>query len=793
MRRAFAPLAFALVSLLAASRAEAAPPGSRFVRQLTAPERIVSVESARDALYRHAPTAQGELVPVGSARVGDLTVYRFRQYRFGLPVYARGAAVAAHADGSVAFATANLDDTLPANTTPRMDAAQAAAIGAARSGRPATDADARLVVWPDGAGSRLAWIVRPATLLPLPYVPIVVIDDETGRAVGFQNGVRFKNSAKLYEFNPVSSPNLIDVTLPVADPNVSPDNADTLSFNCIDTKKTFPITYMGFSQQVHICELASMNTADGADAYPGEAFADDTNGDFVQYAPAADDAGSDPFAQLSIFYHTNQAYSFFRQFQPDFKLSTAKKSWPLYLIANLMLPAGSMSFDLVKMKDPNLPLEPFSNAFYSGWDPNAGFNDILTTVWPEIKGAGLYFGQGEKADYSYDGDVVYHEFSHAVVDSTAALIGWWHLDSQGASASPGAMNEAIADFFSSAIAGDPKSGEYACLDAYGPGCEGIRNLENDKRCPDWLTGEVHADSEFFSAPMWAVRAGLATADEKKTFDQAMFTALNTVTSGDLGYEDMASAFVASLKASSLGDTVGAAMETEFTKRGLLPSCKRMFSWAGTPISSKSESMAYSFIAAGTQDLGTLGASRDYAPGLFQIKVPLSAGSTKVKVTLNELSTASGMPFSQGTPFTPAVLVGFDQQIEFEATGKANTSTLVDASSKNLVWTAEFDVTAGASEAYVMIVNKGQLSGYYYNIKIEETAPTTPDAGPDAPAGEDAAEEASVEQDSGSGEQPTTKSEDDGGCGCRVPAQSPVPGSAAALLALAGLAVLRRKR
>jgi len=634
------------------------------------------------------------------------------------------------------------------------------------------------VVWPDGAGSRLAWIVRPATLLPLPYVPVVVVDDATGRAVGFQNAVRYKNAAKMYEFNPVSSPNLSDVTLPIPDPNVSPDNADTLSFNCIDTKKTFPISYMGFSQQVHICELA-----------------DDTSGDFVQYAPAADDAGNDPFAQLSIFYHTNKAYSYFRQFQADFKLSEANKSYPLYLVANLMLPAGAMSFDLAKMKDPNLPLEPFSNAFYTGWDPNGGFNDILTTVWPEIKGAGLYFGQGTKADYSYDGDVVYHEFSHAVVDSTAALVFWWHLDSQGASASPGAMNEAIADFFSSAIAGDPKSGEYACLDAYGPGCEGIRNLENDKRCPDWLTGEVHADAEFFSAPMWSVRAGLATADEKKAFDQALFTTLNTVTSGDLGYEDMATAFVEAIKASSLGATVGGAMETEFTKRGVLPSCKRMFTWAGTPISSKSDNMANTFMAAGTQELGTLGASRDYAPGLFQVKVPLSAGSSKLKVTFSQLdSGGSGMPFGQGTPFTPAVLVGFDQQIEFDASGKANTSTLVDASSKSMVWTAELDVTAGSSEAYVMIVNKGQLGGYYYGIKFEETSSGVPDAGPDAPpVGEDAAEEPAVEEDSGTGQPSTTAGDDDGGCGCRVPAHGRVPGSAAALIALAGLAALRRKR
>ena len=76
----------------------------------------------------------------------------------------------------------------------------------------------------------------------------------------------------------------------------------------------------------------------------------------------------------------------------------------------------------------------------------------------------MWFGQGPLKDYSYDGDVVYHEFGHSVVNVTLKLVGTPHMDEYGTSYSPGAMNEGLADYFSSAITGDPDVGEYAVQD-----------------------------------------------------------------------------------------------------------------------------------------------------------------------------------------------------------------------------------------------------------------------------------------------------------------------------------------
>ena len=47
----------------------------------------------------------------------------------------------------------------------------------------------------------------------------------------------------------------------------------------------------------------------------------------------------------------------------------------------------------------------------------------------------MWFGQGPRHDYAYDGDVVYHEFTHAVVDATIQL--------PSAINAPGAMNEGL--------------------------------------------------------------------------------------------------------------------------------------------------------------------------------------------------------------------------------------------------------------------------------------------------------------------------------------------------------------
>jgi Zn-dependent metalloprotease len=71
----------------------------------------------------------------------------------------------------------------------------------------------------------------------------------------------------------------------------------------------------------------------------------------------------------------------------------------------------------------------------------------------------MWFGQGTFIDFGYDGDVVYHEFGHYVVNQTVNFVGSPHVDKYGLTVAPGAMNEGMADTYSSFITGDPYVGE----------------------------------------------------------------------------------------------------------------------------------------------------------------------------------------------------------------------------------------------------------------------------------------------------------------------------------------------
>src|SRR5262249_6136196 len=155
--------------------------------------------------------------------------------------------------------------------------------------------------------------------------------------------------------------------------------------NCIDTKKT---TSIG-GAQVHLCEFLQTAMADASTL------------DFSQ-APAEDKAPEDPFAEMHIGYHALRVYQWFQTFQAGFKVQEG----PLDVVANMRTPPGVLGGDPADIGNPNVPLEPLQNAFYS---PPGDVN--ILTLLLGIKDGGLYFGQGPVRDYSYDGDVIYHEFS----------------------------------------------------------------------------------------------------------------------------------------------------------------------------------------------------------------------------------------------------------------------------------------------------------------------------------------------------------------------------------------------
>jgi MYXO-CTERM domain-containing protein len=783
-----------LVTLGARDAAAAPTPASLVVKvpASLAPIAILDVDAARSLLVKHAAIPSHVVLEVERrVELVGATVHRFRQVHLGVPVYGRGAGIALDARGNVILATARLEDELPADVTPAIGAAEAAALATAFSGVPATAAGATLVIVPTPDVGRLSWMVQAPAQLPELYAPLVTVDARTGRVVGAVNAVRFLHRAKVFPTNPVVDKGVTtEVTLSIPDGTNTPENADLVSYNCIDNGTVVTTTGTHGTRQTHVCDLAKSAVADPA------------SGDFLQYDPAGDTQGGDPFAEVQIYYHANKAFEYYRSFAGNggFKLATADQ--PLFVVSNWMS-GGRISGDAgvpeagseAGVDAASLPaLQPYQNAAYMPFVAGATFGQSLPALYPtKITGGVLQFGQGAAADYSYDGEVVYHEFTHAVVNATLDLVPYWHLDTQGATLSPGAMNEGLADFFSSSISGQSAVGTYAVKDLQMAGLKSIRDLANANTCPNDLSGEVHADSLFFTGALWKVRAALSTEADKKLFTATMFTVMNTIKSGDLGYEDLSQAFV-----TALGNTMGAAaakaMSDEFGARGVLPRCERVIEWAGKPLRGTDPMSQYTLNVPGTADFN---ATLTYAPALYQVKVPLQAGQNGITATFRAAS--SGFGGSGATGFTPSYLVSYDAPVAFTVKGmKANTTTIVPATAPASAgdagtaagtlqtYTAKFDVPQGVANAYVMLVNKGQTGAYYLDHTFSITnAPGDGGLG-DVDAGADAG---------GLGDAPTDAATSSG-CGCTTGVGAPAASAATGAAAFAALALAfasRRRR
>lgn len=803
MRRSMLVSAIGLGCLIVSSRAGATPPAQRLLVSVPASATVSatnSVESARALLVRHAAIpGHVSLAADRTFALRGATVYRFDQVHLGVPVYARGAGVAVDDRGHVIVATSRIEDNLPSSVTPTISAAQAATIATDFAAVSASERQARLVVVPMPGGARLAWMVHTSLALPELYAPVVTVDASTGRVVASVNAVRFKNQAKVFPTNPVEDNGVTQLaTLPVGDGKTTPDNDDIVSYNCVDNGTLLDAG----GRSRHVCDLVK------------NAVADPATGDFTQYDPAGDSVGGDAFAQLSLFYHATKAFAYYRSFDGNGGFKLAASDTPLFAVANWMTAgrgAGGGRGDAGTPADAGLtPLRPYQNAGYMPFTPGAaGATDVVGLYPNLVTGGVMEFGQGAAADYSYDGEVVYHEFTHAVVNATINLVPYWHLDAQGAMPSPGAINEGLADFFSASISGKTKLGTYAVKDMQSAGVTGdcIRDLATTNVCPRDVVGEVHTDSLFFTGALWKVRSALADDTAKKLFTQTMFTVMTATKSGDVGYEDVAGAFVAALE-KTMGATTSKAMQDEFTARGILPTCDRVIDYKGTAIRGTDPLLANTLVASGMMYFNM---TVPYAPSHYQVHIPLAAGTQQLTATFKALGGGFGGGTTQ--PFAPSFLVNFGAAIKFDlknglvantktliaatlpgaASGDAGTDATVDAGrpsgNGSSVYTATITVPDGATDAYVMLVNKGDMETNYIDLAFTTVGGTATDAGvtpmPEAAPPSDAATDAA--SDAGA----TGATAEGGGCSCRSVPSSSGSGALGLLVAFAAW-LLRRK-
>lgn len=499
-----------------------------------------------------------------------------------------------------------------------------------------------------------------------------------------------------------------------------------------------PDTDMGMATEVELTDLtgsrltgrylrvASCNAQAGTGCAPVGYAEPDAAGDFL-FAPAESRVFDDPFAEVNAYHHASVVARYFRD--------THAFTWT----------CGASTSMEVLVNYSEAPSTAYDNAAYV---PGGGSG-----------GCGLLiFGEGSLGDFAYDGDVIYHEYGHAVTDVLTDILGF-ASNNLGVNYFPLAVNEGTSDYWAATIQGNPEVAE-SFSDASGLGGTGsLRVIANDLRCPNDLIGEGHFDGRIHSAVVWDLREALGADDA----DQILYGALGTYLGG-VSLEDAAvglRATAVTLAEMGMVDaTAPTVLDGIIAAHGLVD-CDRV-----VPLDDGATHQGFSGIAGVTGSIG-----RRIAPIHYRIDVP--ADATSLRIAMGRLTFAGR--------YTLHVRVGNAVRVASRIVSNYSVAgdVLLDASSElplprcQTVYVAvqvdDLD-TAGESlyEIHAELTRSGDGSA---------TCPDVPDGGMGADAG--------TSPDAGT-VAPSA------GCGCRAGSTSGGAGSAV-LSAVALAAILRRRR
>lgn len=323
----------------------------------------------------------------------------------------------------------------------------------------------------------------------------------------------------------------------------------------------------------------------------------------------------------------------------------------------------------------------------------------------------LYF-QGSR-DFAYDGDIVFHEFTHAVVHSYVPELGsLWH-DEQGANAESGALNEGWSDYFAASFTGDSATGEYGGAAITG-GELGLRDADNDKRCPEDLSGEVHDDSEPWSGALWDLRAAVIAAlgeEAVRELDQALLLAL----AESEVHESFAlqASRVIDVVESVFGAELKLAAEAAFEAHNL-SACVRVQPLSvlredgDVDLLRKDRLFVSSPVEVGTTDL---------APAVVQFRVEVPAGATAF--ALDWKQQGGGLASQFTGPADPVVLqvVTLEDERPIGWTYDGESARPVDADGGAI----DFDPVAPESNALLGSANSNGIASATYRVALDPDA------------------------------------------------------------------------
>ena len=393
------------------------------------------------------------------------------------------------------------------------------------------------------------------------------------------------DTAKIWKFNPNVTPDLEEVELPWVAPyddsELAPELIGSLitekdakgirkirAYNCPDddTKISIDLASMGvpmdMTLEVHACH--PMPLANKCEK--GNFIYDDCDKGHEFSVESIKLENIDRCSEISMYYHASKIYDYIRSLYTDidskseFYLQNNDKDRPLNVISNFTMPDMN---DYQGLFSGTNKLAAFDNAFFTQEQPM--LNMLLKDFG--VNGDLLVFGQGTKADFGYDGDVIYHEFGHATIYTTG-IMGLEYTDKYGMTVEPGALHEGMADTFAFIMTDNTCTGEYASegfvkinplyktqMDTEGEGDDMIycmRSALNKKRVFEDFVGEVHFDGQPLLASNWDIYQ-LIKGNDKDTqkhrdnLMKLMLKALYSVGSADASYKLWAETLMAEVE------------------------------------------------------------------------------------------------------------------------------------------------------------------------------------------------------------------------------------------------------
>lgn len=337
---------------------------------------------------------------------------------------------------------------------------------------------------------------------------------------------------------------------------------------------------------------------------------------------------------------------FVNQMIPETKISGPKSQDQDNFLAQLQEGKGSESNPVV--------LNQFARI------GNAAFVPALSTLKKNTPRADEYlsdlikpydhnvFFQGVR-DFAYDGDVVFHEFMHAVTASLVGKLNTFGLDSFGIHSEPGSLNEAWSDYFSASMSGKSTIGEYASSKE-GFGEASLRNIDNDASCPEDVIGESHNDSLIWSGALWEIRSRIKNEKvaDVLEFDRAVLAALASATNSE-DFKTQSQKLLNSIKArSALGNNVLKIAEEVLKRRGI-NDCFRAYTLTTVNKENKLESRIKNLMLIPSKNQIGL---KNYAPAPMQLEIGIPAGARAISLSWRQYLPGNGaMLGREATPTT----------------------------------------------------------------------------------------------------------------------------------------------